>query len=161
MIHYVVGDLLQSDCEVIAHQANCFSKMYSGIAGQIRKIYPDAVKADEEFPFKPALRLGGCSFCDTVGTNGLHKRVYNLYGQYSMGTDKQHTDYKALESALDTMMIHLEKSGMSNVKIGVPWRMGCGLGGGDWNVVEEILKRVSERHRRDIYIYQREQDLGS
>ena len=32
MVHYVKGDLLDSDCHFICHQVNCQGKMNSGIA---------------------------------------------------------------------------------------------------------------------------------
>jgi len=38
-------------------------------------------------------------------------------------------------------------------KVGVPYKMGCGLAGGDWDIVLKILNRQSEKHDVDIYIY--------
>ena len=37
MVHYVNGNLLDSDCPVICHQVNCMGKMNSGIAKAIRE----------------------------------------------------------------------------------------------------------------------------
>lgn len=150
MIKYVVGDLLNGDTHVIAHQANCFSTMGSGIARAIRETYPEAAEADRNYPAPPEGRLGKCSFVVTVGKNGLLKAIFNLYGQYAMGGGKAHTNYEALESALNAMM---ELVANTKATIGVPYKIGCGLGGGDWSVVEGILERVSEKYNREIQIY--------
>jgi O-acetyl-ADP-ribose deacetylase (regulator of RNase III) len=40
MIHYVKGNLLDSNCDYICHQVNCQGVMGSGIARQIRERYP-------------------------------------------------------------------------------------------------------------------------
>ena len=37
MVHYVIGNLLESDCQYICHQVNCQRKMGSGIAKQIKE----------------------------------------------------------------------------------------------------------------------------
>lgn len=29
-----------------------------------------------------------------------------------------------------------------NAKIAIPYKMGCGIAGGDWNTVEQIIHRV-------------------
>jgi O-acetyl-ADP-ribose deacetylase (regulator of RNase III) len=153
--HYIVGDLLQQDDhKIIVHQANCQKAMYSGIAGAIRKIYPFAVQADIDFPLSADDRFGHCSGAFGVGKNGLVKRIYNLYGQFAPGTHKRMTDYVKLRSALMEMMDHLDDIGVKNEEaVGVPYKIGCGLAGGDWETVETILRDVAHRYLRDIYIY--------
>jgi O-acetyl-ADP-ribose deacetylase (regulator of RNase III) len=153
--HYRVGDLLnQDDIVVIAHQANCLKAMYSGIAGAIREVYPFAVQADIDFPLSAKARFGWASCGTGFGSNGLQKRIYNLYGQFAPGTDRRMTDYNKLQQALETMMHHLDDIGIPDeVAVGVPYKIGCGLAGGDWKVVVGILRAVANEYCRDIYIY--------
>ena len=40
MITYKNGDLLESNCNFICHQVNCQGVMGSGIAKQIRNLFP-------------------------------------------------------------------------------------------------------------------------
>ncbi|MNW28277.1 Macro domain protein [compost metagenome] len=155
-VHYIAGDLLEQNSDlIIAHQANCHMKMYSGIAGQLRRKYPFAVDADINFPLSSQDRFGKCSCGFGQGTNGSYKYVYNLYGQFEPGTDTQKTDYKQLKSALNMMMEHLHMRGIDDSfsHIGVPYKLGCGLAGGHWPKVEEILQEVAAEHQRDIYVY--------
>jgi len=98
MIKIVDGDILQASENIIAHQVNCLSVMGGGIARQIKSKYPKVFKdyqiylTNTKFPIQA---LGDCHFVK-VSDN---KYVANLFGQYKYGTDKQQTDYKALEEA--------------------------------------------------------------
>ncbi|MDQ0337469.1 O-acetyl-ADP-ribose deacetylase (regulator of RNase III) [Caldalkalibacillus uzonensis] len=147
----VKGDLLQSDCDVIAHQANCFSSMEAGIAKQIKKLYPQAYEADRDFPYPPEQRLGKIS----VAKVAADRYVVNLYGQFHYDGPGPKTDYAALESAL-TEMFRYAYEGLSNPKFGVPYKIGCGLAGGAWANVSEILDRVSDQFNQTIYAYKLE-----
>lgn len=148
MIIHKKGNLLTSDCKVIMHQANCFSIMGAGIAKTIADIYPAAKKADVKFPHPPEERLGKYSLANTK-----NKTIVNLYGQYKIGKGLQ-TDYVALEESINSFLTQAKKDNSEIGKVGVPYLMGCGLAGGDWEVVLEILRKQSEKHGVDIYTYE-------
>lgn len=141
---YVDGDLLASDCDIIMHQANCQSVMNAGIAKSIRQKYPDAFLVDKADPRSPEERLGGYT---SVTEDG--RTIVNLYGQFGYGRGENYTNYGALEHALYTFLSTVE----GTPKIGLPYNMGCGLAGGDWNVVESILKRITQTTDHKFYIY--------
>lgn len=152
MIIIVDGDLLKSDCDIIAHQCNCLLAFGSGIAGQIRSKLPGAYKEFKEDYREPLEKLG--SFCVANKDIGNFKAIYNLYGQYSYGIGTRQTDYLALRQALTAMMKDIDDNDVSRTaKIGIPCYMGCGLGGGDWDLVQSMVKEISDRFSRDIYIY--------
>lgn len=151
MIHITHGDLLESDCTIIGHQANCFSTMKSGIAKQIVKRYPIVAEADLQYPLPPKARLGKHSFVRVSD----QRFVMNLYGQYFYGHGQVHTEYQALSSSLGYMMedvLRLKQTGFP-VKIGLPYKIGCGLAGGDWDRVLDILISTSEHFHEDLYLY--------
>lgn len=61
--------------------------------------------------------------------------VLNLFGQLWYGRGQRHTNYEALKSiagklAERQMIVHL------------PYGMGCGLGGGNWDVVQDIFSDI-------------------
>lgn len=151
MLYYENGDLLKSDCTTILHQANCFSTMGAGIAKNIAEIYPEAAAVDRYSDYSPEYKFG--KFTYAVTESGI--TIVNLYGQYKFGKGLQ-TNYEKLNSALN-FFLFTAKSGYGNnvnlSKIGVPYGMGCGLAGGDWNIVEKILRKASENHMVDIYVY--------
>ena len=37
--------------------------------------------------------------------------------------------------------------------IGFPYKIGCGLAGGDWNVVESIINEIFKDYKVEIYKY--------
>lgn len=143
----VYGDLLESDCTVIAHQANCISTMGSGIAKQIKEKYPEAYEADCKSPLIPTQKLGNFT-CAPIGDI----RVVNLYGQYDYGTDKVYTNYEALYLSIDKMFSFLDRT-QDDFKLGMPHKIGCGRAGGDWNIVQQILITQSMKWNKDIYLY--------
>ena len=79
--------------------------------------------------------------------------IVNLYGQFHYGRGKQ-TNYKMLEKAINDFIEFAKENKINMDKIGVPYKMGCGLAGGDWAIVEKILFEQSEKHNLNIYIYQ-------
>lgn len=155
MLHYLEGDLLESDCTVIMHQANCQKCMGGGIAKLIAEKYPLVEQADNECPYEPEYKYGKYSFA--VLPNGV--TVFNLYGQFNPGRAKrseQNQRYRKLEEALHSALHLLNFNLGTNIdstKVGVPYAMGCGLAGGDWTKVRKMLERLSEFHKIDIYIY--------
>jgi hypothetical protein len=62
--------------------------------------------------------------------------ICNLAGQDGYGTDRKYTDYDALLTAL----AELHDASISlNLPVYIPYRMGCGLGGGDWEIVSRLI----------------------
>ena len=123
--------------------------MGAGIAKSISIKYPSAARADRNFQYVPKSRLGKYSLSTKRGVS-----VINLYGQYGYARGLQ-TNYKMLEKAINSFLTDaVSKSiDVDLAKVGVPYKLGCGLAGGDWNIVSEILARQSELHGVDIYIY--------
>lgn len=140
MLTYKTGCLIEAvrngEVDVIAHQANCFNTMNSGIAKAIRINFPEMYAADCETDKGDPEKLGSCTFADLTGYDVLG---FNLYGQFRYGTDRQYTNYEALESALETMAEVLEGFDPS-IRIGIP-KLGCGHGGGDFNIVRQLVEK--------------------
>lgn len=147
MIHFINSDLLTSDCAIICHQVNCVGKMGAGIALRISKVFPLACQV--YFNDKRSIRqkIGTC----LIGEDTFAK-VAHLYGQMYYGRDKQYTEYYAVQSALEEMVCKVKAEGKP-FKIGIPRGMGCNNAGGNWDVVLQILKYVSQKHNVDFYVY--------
>ena len=135
MIEYTKGDLIElakdGNFDVIIHQCNCFNTFGSGIARQIKINFPSAYIADLQTLQGDIDKLGTFT---SANINDLV--ICNAYGQYRYGRNKQYTDYDALKKALTAIY-----STYGNVRYGMP-KIGCGLAGGDWNIVEKIINEV-------------------
>jgi O-acetyl-ADP-ribose deacetylase (regulator of RNase III) len=131
----IEGDLIRLAIEgkfdIVVHGCNCFHTMGAGIARQIKNKFPQAYGADLETPYGSKDKLGKFSHCIVPKGNGFI--IINAYTQYSFGTDSPAVDYDAVRSCFKE--IKKEYTGM---KIGYP-KIGCGLAGGDWNIVSKII----------------------
>ena len=151
----IYGDLIflakQEEFDVIAHGANCFGTMGAGIALKIKNFFPEAFYADISHynRWSAIHKLGNFTSHVYKDNNGKDKLiVYNLYSQYKPGPN---LDYSALELSLRKLSMITDK----NLKIGLP-QIGCGIAGGDWEKVKEIIQRVLSEHDVTIVFYEPE-----
>ena len=133
-LKYINGDILTpaKKSTIVCHQVNCKGVMGAGLAKQIKfkfphvfEIYSDACRSCGSD------KLGDIQLVSCLNEAGYI--IANIFGQNSYGTDKRHTDYNALRSAFQKL------SSMDSWTIRIPYKMGCGLGGGDWNTVLSII----------------------
>lgn len=139
------GDLVQmalsGEFDAIFHGCNCFHTMGSGIAKQIRVVFPEAYEADLTTQHADVSKLGTVSIADTG--DGL--AIVNCYTQYKFGTNQKHFVESALQVILDKIVILVNDSKPTErLHYGFPL-IGCGLAGGDGNVVVSMLQRFSEQ----------------
>ena len=159
MIKIVDGDLLQANVPLIAHQTNCLGVMGAGIAKAIRNKWPNVYAQYKDFckDFNYSRVLLGLSqICKTKDTP--IKYVANLFGEYSYTEsvspyENRHTDYYALETAL--LALKADCIASSIKELGIPYKLGCGLAGGDWdNVVYPMLQKLfADESTITLYIY--------
>ena len=144
MIKYIDGDLVRDaeQFELIAHCANCFCIMGSGIAPRIKTKYPEAYIVDCNTKKGDKLKLGTISF--TKNTTPIIVNIYGQYGYWGRNEGKMDLDYNALRSGFK-----LIKQNFSGKIIGLP-KLGSGLAGGDWTIIENII--IEELDGEDVTI---------
>ena len=142
---YITGDILtpntSSEEVVVCHQVNCRGVMGAGLAKQVRQMYPDAYSAYKEKCDEIKRGQGGLGdvqFCYFLRSRYI---IANIFGQdnYGRGRDRygkktRYTDYAALRRAF----AHIAQV-YPNDTIRIPYHMGCGLGGGEWTIVLQII----------------------
>ena len=146
------GNILDANEEIICHQVNCKGVMGAGLALQIRKKWPQAYRlyvntCAESYPEQ---LLGQVQFvnCDDG------KTIANIFGQNGYGTASTQTDYKALNDGLNSVFYAVKyTAGYKDKKIAIPFKIGCGLAGGDWNVVLGMIYALSYNYDVDVTIY--------
>lgn len=139
MIFEAKGDILKDeDAVVIVHCCNCFHTMGAGLALKIKNKYPGAYKADCDTPYGDNRKMGNFSYF--FAKDG--KIIVNLYAQYRYGSDKPHFCSQSFIKGLQKLKGFLKmifKHPNKYPVIGVPKFIGCGLAGGNWEEVREIL----------------------
>lgn len=141
MIKHIKCDIFESGADVILHQVNCQGVMGSGIAKQVREKYPevfDVYKTLCDIKSDKSELLGTAQFV-RVGENGY---IVNLFSQENFGYDgKCYTSYDAIRKCLEDVNNYF-----SNETIAIPYLMGCYRGGGDWNVVYQMIEDIFNRN---------------
>lgn len=159
MIQVVDADLFDVDVDIIAHQVNCMGVMGSGVAAQVKALYPDAYVRYRTVcrEIRPQNLLGMTQTVSIKQYGEEHERPFaiaNLFAQLSYGRDRRHTDYAALVSSLKELAREMHRRGYQTVA--VPYMMGCVRGGGDWNEVLHYL----ETELKDFNVFVCKKDKG-
>lgn len=129
----MVGDLLEVREGIIVHQVNASGKMAAGLAADIRSMYP-AVYRDYQRLFRmDQLNLGKVFF--TQVTPQLC--VASIVGQQFYGKVGVFTDYDALTQGFISIKRYVANR---PARVSIPYGIGCGLGGGDWRIVQNIIQ---------------------
>lgn len=171
----ITGDLVKlavnGEFDVIAHGCNCFCRQKSGLAPQMvqafmtnnPEYYPSETPEMEGEMGKlgniewwavnlrhygrPPVPIGSAvSFSDLTGKS---LAVVNCYTQYDYGTSGMYLDYSALRLVLKKLN-HTFK----DKHIGLP-QIGCGLAGGDWGVVRNMITENLKDCDVTIVIYKK------
>lgn len=152
MITIKTGDLLNADETIIAHQVNCCGE-YGGLAAAVFERFPRAY-ADYGQIIHRIHTAGGKGWAllghaQLTGQEDSHI-ICNLFGQFYPGADYRPQE---LEKALQKLAEVAKDTGYS---VALPYKLSCGICGGDWNEVLRIIERTMEGV--NCVIYKREGD---
>ena len=133
MIEYIKGDLFDTPHHIIVHGCNAQGVMGSGVAKIVREKHPYAYDDYIRVSKFQGLRLGQCIY-----SVSNHKLIVNAITQNNYGRDgSRYVDYEAVAKVMQHVNGVARDSDYGT--IAMP-KIGAGLGGGDWNVIEAIIK---------------------
>ena len=147
MLHIQKSNLLRVPADFVCHCANTECIMGAGVALAVKKAWPEAYDADLATKKQtPEEKLGHYSKAELPSG----KVVYNLYAQVALGNDgtllRRNIRYDLLldslyRASLDAQEI-LKEKGKTKGVMAMPW-MGCGLAGGDTEIVHSVVRKIS------------------
>ena len=158
----IKGDILDIENGILCHQVNCQGVMGAGLALQIMKKYPK-VFVDYEHQCDLITKTNGRkallgSMHATVVNPDL--AIANCFGQFNYSTSHYdivtYTDYPALENALLQVIV---MSRVTGAEIYVPYKMGCGLARGDWEIIQDLLFKLEDEQDIEFNIVRRERGI--
>lgn len=139
--------------DVIGHGCNAFCVQKSGIACALNNVF--GTNESDKYPLESKKFRGDIGklgqiqgyifdlphyvpalWTIPVATDKVSVTVLNCYTQYGAGTDKMYLDYDALRMCLQEI-----NRNYAGKDVGLP-KIGCGLGGGDWNVVKKMIEET-------------------
>lgn len=145
-ISFIEKDILDTTANLVLQQVNCIGAMGRGLARQIR-----ADLSEESYRYYRTLclthgkaLLGG--FLSLPSKSVPNRTYINIFSQNTIGTETRQTRYDKLEQAF----IDIDNS-YQNERIAIPYKMACGLGGGDWNIVLGLIKKCFKKNLVEIY----------
>lgn len=140
--------LQNKEFQIFAHGCNCFCNMGAGIAKIIKQIFPQVYKADKSTIYGDKDKLGTIDIV-AVGDVTSPKFVINAYIQYDFGKNKINVDYNAVESCFKSTNEFITKYEFTELTIP---KIGAGLAGGDWKIIEEIIKKsIDDKVTINVY----------
>lgn len=137
----IKGDILTVKAGYICHQVNTSGIMGAGLALSIRNKWPRVYKEYKDFCDSKKEKLGRVLIINVV----LGVSVINLFGQSDIWKNKERrTRYDAVADAFKllrdgTLSQEAYNENCCFDKLFVPKYMGCGLGGGDWDIYLSII----------------------
>ncbi len=154
MIIYKQGNLLDSDCTVIVHQVNCLGIMDEGIAKQIKEKYP-CVYEDYKRICDQQEEIGDLLGHVQIVDTKEGKYIANLFSQKDTGRNEYKTNYEAFDRGCEILSgIIIGKNNNPEIHnkwtIAFPYSIGCGLAGGTWKKVYDIINKHFGYNHDDI-----------
>lgn len=143
MITYHDGNIFDSGAKIICHQVNTYGVMGAGIAAEIRERFPDVFIEYNAYcaANDQDMLLGAVLF--SITQKGF---IANCFSQKGMDTH-----YEAFDHCMQMVKEFAEEH--ENAKIAIPYKMGCGIAGGDWNAVEYIIHDVFDCSDLEVEIW--------
>lgn len=166
----VKGDLIKlaqiGTFDVIAHGCNCHCAMGAGIAPQMAKAFgADKFQMERPQYAGEVNKLGTIDYeefevstmsCLPKGYTGISTQelrypltVVNAYTQFGFGANHKGGQLKPVDYEAITLAMRKMNHIFKGKHIGLP-KIGCGLAGGSWKKVKNIIKR--ELHQCDVTI---------
>ena len=157
MIIETEGDMLTNvkQGSILCHQVNCQGVAGAGIAAQIKDKFPGWYESYKQYcdTFEHKIDLMGTIHAYNAAPGVI---ICSIFGQLSYGKDKVQTDYDALEMALKKIE---RETAIKNMNDGtgwtvhVPYMMSCGLAGGKWQIVRDMLEYIFGNSPVKLYIH--------
>jgi len=144
----IEGDLidltLKGNFDIVIHGCNCFNTMGKGIAKQIKEKFPEAYQSDLKTLKGDRNKLGNYSF---YSYDNFY--IINAYTQYFYHGVEVLVEYKALESVFKKL-----KKDFGNKKLRFAYpKIGCGLAGGNWEIVSKIIDKELQGENHTLVLY--------
>lgn len=148
MLHFVKGDMLQSEADALVNTVNTVGVMGKGIALQFKEAFPNNTKAYVTSCKKEELAPGILlPFWEESMLLG-RKLIVNF-------PTKEHwrnpSKYEYIEKGLQTLQTLIVEEGIKSIAIPP---LGCGNGGLEWAKVKPMIEKYLGHLPIEVYVYQ-------
>lgn len=148
MIHYRVGNILESEAEALINTVNTDGIMGKGIALQFKNAFPLNFKIYQEACKNESLKVGNLLLVEDTGLISGKKTIINFP---TKTTWRKPSEYQYINDGLDELIRLIDEKNIKSVAIPP---LGSGNGGLDWNIVKKMIEEKLSHLTIDILIYE-------
>ena len=149
------GNMFDHDDRILCHQVNCMMAIGGGISGQFILNEPNLLKDYQNVFINDTLSNVSSHLGEVIYTKHNDQYYASIFGQKDYGCSwmdgKIYTDYNALKRGMINIRKFAENNG--NISIAFPYGIGCGLSGGSWDTVKQIIDDVFCSYKGNVTIY--------
>lgn len=159
-IYKLEGDILAAGEDYIVQQCCCTAVHGAGLSKTLTKQFADANPYSHRRPMKKG---GNTAILEDRATPGTaiilgKRKIACLFGQYAQGKSKEREipdSAKDREGYFEAALLHLISKIPETASLAIPYKIGCGLAGGNWIHYKRILRKIAAAHPRLTFtIYQ-------
>lgn len=143
-IEYLNRDLTSFRYGLIAHGVNCMGRMGRGVAAAIRKAWPEAYNRYTAITPNKKL-IGTVQFVEIYSSTLV---VANCFTQVFYGINGRFADLNAIDKCTHEIFKYASNGHLPLYMS----KIGCGLGGLDWQEVLPILEK-NKRYIPDVRVF--------
>jgi O-acetyl-ADP-ribose deacetylase (regulator of RNase III) len=148
MIHYTVGNVLESDAQALINTVNTEGVMGKGIALQFKKAFPANFKHYEQACKTKELAIGNLFVYRDSNLHIGEKLIINFP---TKTTWRKPSEYTYIEAGLEDLLRVIKVYHIQSVALPP---LGAGNGGLIWERVKQIIEKKLSTIDIDIYVYE-------
>lgn len=148
MLHFVTGDLLQSNAEALVNTVNTVGVMGKGIALQFKENFPANNKAYIEACKLNTLAPGKLLMVADKSIHYGEKQIINFPTKVHW---RAPSTYEYVEEGLKALRTLIQEKNIKSIAMPP---LGCGNGGLDWAVVRPMIVRYMDGLDIDVQVYE-------
>lgn len=143
-VKYIKGNIFESTCEAIVNPVNCVGVMGAGLAKQFKERYPDNYIAYRNFCKKNLMKIGTILIVEPELT------IFTILNFPTKIHWKDSSKLEYIEKGLFALVNVIEHDKFESVAIP---KLGCGLGGLEWEEVKQLFVKYLEELDCNIECY--------
>lgn len=148
MIHYKIGNLLESEAEALVNTVNTIGVMGKGIALQFKNTFPNNFRVYQKACKNNEVQIGKLLITEEESLLLGKKIIINFPTKTNW---RLPSEFSYIESGLIDLVREIKDRKIKSIAIPP---LGAGNGGLDWNKVKLILEKHLSSVDCDIYIYE-------
>ncbi|MCU0446745.1 MAG: macro domain-containing protein [Microscillaceae bacterium] len=148
MIHYKIGNLLESEADALVNTVNTVGVMGKGIALQFKNMFPNNFKLYSKACKNKGLKIGQLLVTEEEALLKNKKIIIN----FPTKTDwRLPSEYQYIEVGLKELVKVIQEKNIKSIAIPP---LGAGNGGLDWHKVKQLLEKCLANIDCEVYLYE-------